>query len=72
MQPNLLIVMPDQMRMHQLGFLKEEQVKTPRLDSFADNAGETVAHLVRDELLPWLKKIKDPGVDVFAKFAEII
>ena len=34
-RPNLIIVFPDQMRAHQLGFLGEEPVITPHLDNFA-------------------------------------
>ncbi len=33
--PNLLIVMPDQMRGQALGFMKEDPVVTPNLDRFA-------------------------------------
>lgn len=36
--PNLVIVYPDQMRGHAMGFLSEESVLTPNLDRFAKDS----------------------------------
>lgn len=38
MRPNLVIVFPDQMRGHALGFLNEDPVVTPNLDRFAQES----------------------------------
>jgi arylsulfatase A-like enzyme len=37
-RPNLVIVFPDQMRVQQLGFMKEDPVLTPCLDKFAEES----------------------------------
>jgi arylsulfatase A-like enzyme len=36
--PNLLIVFPDQMRAHSMGFMQEDPALTPVLDGFADES----------------------------------
>jgi arylsulfatase A-like enzyme len=37
-RPNLLIVFPDQMRAHAMGFMKQDPVITPNLDRFAEQS----------------------------------